>query len=110
MKKNQFHEHIAGPDGYVTMRVHFCKRAAAEAVAAAQEANPNAKRAAQRAAAAAFVAALPPLSTAPDVQAFIACVTCGAGLGLITGTDASRYLYAAQVAISNRRDCIAVEL
>ena len=51
-------------------------------------------------AAIAFKVAMPPMDTREHVFQAIACVTNGMHLELISGADASKLLYAAQVAIS----------
>ena len=47
--------------------------------------------------------ALPWLSTPDNVDAFIACVAHGMAIGAIEPSDATRLIYAAQVAITSRR-------
>ena len=58
---------------------------------------------ARRRAGSAFRQALPPLLGARNTRQFIACVTYGAVVGILSGGEASRLLYAAQVAHTTRR-------
>ncbi len=47
----------------------------------------------------AYRTAMPPLSGAQNIRDFVACVAHGMLLGLFTDSEASRLLYAAQVAV-----------
>ncbi len=51
-------------------------------------------------AAAAYRSALPPLTGPESVSDFVACVTHGMSIGAIDPKDATKYLYAAQVAFA----------
>ncbi len=51
----------------------------------------------------AYADALPPLLGVRNIRNFIACVAHGSAKGMLDGADASRLLYAAQVAFSTRR-------
>lgn len=54
-------------------------------------------------AAAAYRSALPPLTGPESVSDFVACVTHGMSIGAIDPKDATKYLYAAQVAFAVAR-------
>lgn len=58
---------------------------------------------AQRSGSTAYRRAMPPLKGVRNTRNFIACVTYGALIGVIPGPEASRLLYAAQIAYSTRR-------
>ncbi len=53
--------------------------------------------------------AMPWLSTPDNVDAFIACVAHGLAIGAIEPSDATKLLYAAQVAITSRRARLQAE-
>ncbi len=58
---------------------------------------------AHQAANCAYREAMPPPCGVRNIRNFIACVTHGLSYGAIDGRDCSRYLYAAQVAFTTRR-------
>ena len=51
----------------------------------------------------AYVDAMPPLLGVRNIRNFIACAAHGSAKGMLDGKDATRLLYAAQVAFSTRR-------
>ncbi len=51
----------------------------------------------------AYADALPPLLGVRSIRNFIACVAHGSAKGMLGGSDASRLLYAAQIAFFTRR-------
>jgi hypothetical protein len=87
--------------------LRFCERAAQEAITEAGTKNMRVARTAARCAA---LNTLPPLTTPENTQAYIACVAWMASQQLLTPKDASRLLYAAQVAMTNRANCIPAVL
>jgi hypothetical protein len=58
---------------------------------------------ASREAAPAYRRAMPPLSGQENISDFIACVAHGMLIGAINGTDGTKLLYAAQVALGTIR-------
>ena len=61
------------------------------------------EQAAQHLAGLAYRSALPALKGARNTRNFIACVTFGSLMGVLPGKEATRLLYAAQIAYNTRR-------
>jgi hypothetical protein len=100
MSPNRLTEAVAEAIGIYpvpSMAVEACTRAfteAAEKATAEGRSVDHSRKAAQIA----YAMAIPPLTGADSIGDFIACVTRGMLLGAIPGPDATRLLYAAQVA------------
>jgi hypothetical protein len=82
--------------------VSRCWEAGKAAYAASLAAGKD-EQAAQKASNTAFRAALPLLRGTRNTRNFIACATFGMVMGVISGPESSRLLYAAQVAHTTRR-------
>jgi hypothetical protein len=102
MSPNRLGEAVAEAIGIYpvpNMAVDRCTSAftqAAEKATAEGKSTDHARTAAQLS----YALAIPPLTGADSIGDFIACVTHGMLLGAIPGSDATRLLYAAQVAHS----------
>jgi len=77
--------------------VAWCRHAYVQAYNASKSQGSN-EYAAERAGADAYRKAMPPLCGAENIRNFIACVARAMLTGTIEGADATRLLYAAQVA------------
>jgi hypothetical protein len=102
MTSNRLTEAVAEVVGIYpvpNMAVEHCTSAFMQA---AEKATAEGKSAdlSRKAAQLAYALAIPPLTGADSIGDFIACVTHGMLLGAIPGSDATRLLYAAQVAHS----------
>jgi hypothetical protein len=102
MSPNRLAEAVAEGMGIYpvpNMAVEHCAKAYLQAAANAT-AEGKSDDYARKAAQLAYGLAIPPLTGAESIGDFIACVTQGMLLGAIPGSDATRLLYAAQVAHS----------
>lgn len=82
-------------------RLHFAAEAAREALLAAREANHNTQPAELIAIGfAAYLSALPPLTTKRDCQLYIAAIANAVALRLVGAGAAGKHIYMAQTALS----------
>jgi hypothetical protein len=102
MSPNRLKEAVAETIGIYpvpNMAVEHCTKAYMQAAANATAEGKSAQLS-LKAGQLAYALAIPPLIGGDSIRDFIACVTHGMLLGAISGPDATRLLYAAQVAHS----------